>query len=104
MRPLLLIVLLAAFAAPEAHAQQANPLQARLGFTKEARAVEVTGERIRVDGRLDEPVWAEAPPINDFVQKEPVEGVLPTERTEVRFVYDERALYVGARMYTSGGA
>ena len=103
LRPLSLIVLLAALAAPDAHAQQADALQARLGFPKAARAVEVNGERIRLDGRLDEPVWAEAAPIDDFVQKEPIEGVLPTERTEVRFVYDERALYVGARMYTSGG-
>ena len=103
LRPLSPIVLLVALAVPDAHAQQADAIQARLGFRKAARAVEVNGERIRLDGRLDEPVWAEAAPIDDFVQKEPIEGVLPTERTEVRFVYDERALYVGARMYTSGG-
>jgi hypothetical protein len=57
-----------------------------------------------VDGRLDEGVWALATPVSDFVQKEPVEGVLPTERTEIRFVYDDDALYVGARMYSSGGS
>jgi len=59
---------------------------------------------IRVDGRLDEAIWGQTAPVTDFVQKEPVEGVLPTERTEVRFVYDDKALYVGARMYSSGGA
>ena len=64
----------------------------------------LSSEGIRVDGRLDEAIWRQAPPLTDFVQKEPVEGALPTERTEVRFVYDAKALYVGARMYTSGGA
>jgi hypothetical protein len=54
-----------------------------------------------VDGSLDEAVWAGAPAITDFVMKEPVEGAAPTERTEVRFVYDDDALYVGARMYSS---
>ena len=70
---------------------------------KYATAPQAPSSGIRVDGRLDEAVWSQAPPITDFVQKEPVEGALPTERTEVRFVYDDKALYVGARMYSSGG-
>lgn len=59
---------------------------------------------IRVDGRLDEEVWGSALPVDDFLQKEPVEGAAPTDRTEIRFAFDETALYVGARMYSSGGA
>jgi len=58
----------------------------------------VTGP-IELDGRLDEPAWRAASPITDFHQKEPVEGVAPTQRTEVRFLYDGETLYVGARMY-----
>jgi len=54
---------------------------------------------IEVDGRLDEPGWRAAAPITDFHQKEPVEGVAPTQRTEVRFLYDGETLYVGARMF-----
>jgi hypothetical protein len=34
------------------------------------------------------------------VQKEPTEGAPPTERTEVRIVYEANALYVGARMFS----
>ena len=56
-----------------------------------------------MDGRLDEAVWSRARAIRDFVQKEPVEGADPTEETEVRFVYDESGLYVGARMRSSRG-
>ena len=65
---------------------------------KQATVVRAPSESIRVDGRLNESVWALATPIGDFVQKEPIEGALPTERTEVRFLYDDDAIYVGARM------
>ena len=54
---------------------------------------------IDVDGRLDEEAWERAIPITDFTQKEPVEGGTPSERTEIRVVYDEDALYIGAILY-----
>ena len=68
---------------------------------KRAYAARVPNDSIRLDGQLDEAVWEAAAPITDFVQKEPVEGATPTEPMEVRFVYDETAIYVGARMYSS---
>ena len=43
----------------------------------------------------------QAAPLAEFVQKEPDEGAPPTDRMEVRFVYDDAALYVGARMSSS---
>jgi len=67
---------------------------------KSATAASLAGASIRVDGRLDEEVWLKATPITDFTQKEPTEGAEPTDSMEVRFVYDEAALYVGARMST----
>ncbi|MBC7791271.1 MAG: carbohydrate binding family 9 domain-containing protein [Anaerolineae bacterium] len=64
-----------------------------------------TATRIRtsiaLDGKLDDAAWKSATPITDFVQKEPVEGVAPTDRLEVRFVFDDAALYVGTRVITS---
>ncbi len=63
-----------------------------------------SGAAIRLDGRLDEQVWRTGPPLTAFVQKEPNEGAPPSERMEVRFVYDDDALYVGARMYSQAGA
>ncbi len=71
------------------------------GGRKQARAVRVAEGAIRVDGRLDDEAWRAAPPVTDFVQKEPVEGSPPTDRMDVRFAYDDGALYVGARMYSS---
>ncbi len=57
------------------------------------------GAGINVDGRLDEPAWERAVPITDFTQQEPVEGGTPSERTEIRVVFDEDALYIGAILY-----
>ena len=44
------------------------------------------------------PLWAQAPVIADFVQKIPVEGASPSVPTEVRILYDDHGLYVGARL------
>jgi len=90
----LVIPLLAALSAPAA-AQDSAPPPAR----KQARAARIESRPPELDGRLDEAVWQSAPPITDFTQKQPNEGAPPTERTEVRFLYDADALYVGARMF-----
>ncbi len=54
---------------------------------------------IVLDGHLDDEAWSKATPITDFTQVDPKEGEPGTQRTDVRFVYDAEALYVGARMY-----
>lgn len=54
-----------------------------------------------IDGKLDEPVWQEAPLIGGFVQHEPFEGRPVSERTEVRVLFDDEAIYVGAWLYDS---
>ena len=68
-----------------------------------ARAAERTGT-INIDGRLDEAAWNAAQPIGDLIQSSPVEGAAPSEKTEIRILYDESAIYIGARMYDSQGA
>src|ERR1700752_4071545 len=55
----------------------------------------------RIDGKLDDPAWREARPDGRFTQNFPEEGKPPTERTEVRVLYDDRALYIGVRCYDS---
>jgi hypothetical protein len=69
---------------------------------KQAVAVRVPEGSIHVDGRLDDRAWSQAVAITDFIQKEPDEGAPPTEATDVRVVYDSRALYIGARMHNRG--
>lgn len=59
---------------------------------------------VTIDGKLDEAAWAAATPIGELTQSRPVEGAAPTEKTEVRILYDESAIYIGARMFDSQGA
>ncbi len=54
-----------------------------------------------VDGKLNEQLWQQAPVIAGFVQHEPFEGRPESERTEVRIVFDEEAVYVAAWLYDS---
>jgi hypothetical protein len=64
------------------------------------RAAPLAGT-LRIDGRLDEPAWRAATPITQFTQLDPKEGEPITERTDVRFLIGEDALFVGARLYDS---
>jgi len=63
-----------------------------------ARASPV-GAAIVIDGRLDESDWLEAEPASSFTQLDPLEGEAASERTEVRVLIGEDALYVGARLF-----
>lgn len=80
----------------------ASRAAAQTDVRKQARATR-TPAPIRVDGRLDEDIWQRAEPVTDFAQQEPTEGAPPSEGMEVRFVYDETSLYVGARMHGRPG-
>ena len=73
------------------------------GNRKQATAARVPNGSIRVDGRLDDEAWQKATPITDFIQKEPTEGASPTDAMDVRIVYDDEVLYVGARMFSKDG-
>jgi hypothetical protein len=60
-----------------------------------------TGAAIRVDGRLDEPAWAEASVAEGFVQRRPDPGAPSNLQTQVRVLFGEGVLYVAARMADS---
>jgi hypothetical protein len=64
-------------------------------------AVRATGQ-VRVDGRLDDAAWSAATPATQFTQLDPAEGQPASERTEVRVLYDDEALYVGVRLHDTG--
>src|SRR5688572_31383070 len=70
---------------------------------KQATATRVPNGSIRIDGRLDDEIWAKTVAITEFIQKEPNEGAAPTDPMEVRLAYDDDVLYVGARMHSSDG-
>jgi len=60
-----------------------------------------TPQAPHVDGLLDEEVWKLATPVSDFIQRDPHEGAPPSERTTIRVLYDDDALYFGCLMEDS---
>jgi len=66
------------------------------------RAVRIQSP-LQIDGRLDEPFYAETPPIDELVQAVPTAGGVPSERTEVWIAYDDSNVYVTARVWDSMG-
>jgi hypothetical protein len=70
-----------------------------------AAEVELKAVRIsdppKIDGLLSDPAWQSAPPVTGFLMVEPRPGEEPSERTEVRVVYDDHNLYIGVYCYDS---
>jgi hypothetical protein len=66
---------------------------------KTVQAVRTNGP-INIDGVLNESVWQKEG-YSDFTMSDPNDGEQPTEKTEVWVAYDEKALYIAARLYDS---
>jgi len=91
---------------PERLIASSSPTRDKYGHTTavpSAMAVRLTSP-IVLDAKLDDAAWQTAQPITDFKQIDPEEGKPGSQRTEVRFLFDADALYVGAKMYDSEGA
>jgi hypothetical protein len=52
-----------------------------------------------IDGKLNEPFWQLATPFTDFKMVEPTPGISPSEKTEIKVIYNERGIYFGIRCY-----
>jgi len=72
-----------------------------LGFAlaSSGTAAEVRATRVeqgpKLDGLLTDPVWQSAIPFSEFRMVEPQPDSDPTEKTELRVLYDEGSLYIG---------
>jgi hypothetical protein len=53
----------------------------------------------RIDGSLDDAAWISAVPAMNFIQNFPSWGNPGSQKTEVRIVYDNSAVYIGAYLY-----
>ena len=62
------------------------------------RAVRVTAP-LKLDGKLDEAVFANLLPMSGFIQTEPLEGTPATQRTDVWLFFDNNNVYVAARCW-----
>jgi len=58
-------------------------------------------EEIIIDGHLDETIW-QREGYTHLVQRDPIEGAEPTEKTEVLIAYNDEGLFVAGTCYHSG--
>ena len=70
---------------------------------KELKAVRVNTPP-KLDGKLDDDVWSNVPVAKDFVMFDPGYGDPEPEdkKTEVKIIYNDNAIYIGAYMYNKG--
>jgi len=54
-----------------------------------------------LDGSLSDPVWEKAIPFSGFLMVEPVPGSAPSEKTELRVLYDGSHLYLAVYCFDS---
>ncbi len=56
----------------------------------------------KLDGELNDACWQNAPVMSDFITNSPVFGKPACEKAEVRIVYTNEAIYIGAYLYQDG--
>ncbi|MBN2612790.1 MAG: carbohydrate binding family 9 domain-containing protein [Bacteroidales bacterium] len=71
------------------------------GLAQQKRSAEALfiAEPLTIDAVLDETFYQQVAPAKDFVQLEPNNGQPSLQKSEVRFFYDQNAVYVGAMLY-----
>ena len=103
-RVALFVGLAVTLTAGSASAQQAGGPQGN-GLPPDRRVLTAVrlaaSESIALDGVLDEAAWQRAVPAADFIQQDPLLGGTPTERTEVRILFDGERLYMGVSCFDS---
>lgn len=83
----ILLAVLGCFTLPSIHAQE-----------RSLAALKINGS-IKIDGNLDEASWKEAAPADSFILNSPQFGVPASQRSIVRILYNDQAIYVGAYLY-----
>ncbi len=69
--------------------------------TRVGTAVNLNDDHIQIDGKLDEEAWQRGTALTGFIQNNPDEGELATEKTEVIILYSQDSLYIGVRAFDS---
>jgi len=76
-----------------------TPEELDLFRLREAKAIFINGEKLTIDGIIDEVTWQKGSWQGGFIQRDPNDGSPETYRTEFCVLYDNDYLYVGARAY-----
>jgi len=68
---------------------------------KNYQTARITGELPEIDGKIQEECWNGIAWGSDFIQREPNDGMPPSQRTIFKILYDDNHLYVAIRAYDS---
>ena len=69
--------------------------------TPDTISASFNNNRITLDGKLNEPCWLNAIPIENFTQREQNEGVPASEKTKIAVVYNTNNIYFGIWCFDS---
>ena len=58
-------------------------------------------ESVKIDGYFDENAWAKTAQAVDFSRTEPQPEGMLSQRSSIKVLYDDKALYIGAQLYDS---
>lgn len=79
-----------------------DPTVNRLAGLQRAYFASKTDKRPKIDGRLNEPCWEKGQWTGQFVQQVPFQGKEPSQKTEVKILYDNNFIYAAFRCYDIG--
>lgn len=88
----IIFVLVSFFSVDYLYSASKSPSDSPYGVQLEAPRVETGPE---IDGVMDEAIWKEAVPFTGFKMVKPETGKEPSEKTDLRVIYDNHNLYIG---------
>jgi len=94
----LLVLMLFLIIARQADAQSISGLDSAALSVKNIQAVRIAVPP-KIDALMNEPFWLKVPVAGNFIEYTPRNAILPPFQTEIRFAYDDVALYIFATMY-----
>ncbi len=69
---------------------------------QQAPTVKFITEKIKLDGALDEQAWQTAEKMPSFWEFFPKDSIKAKYQTEILLAYDEKNIYIGAKLYSPG--
>ena len=94
---LVIILSVSGIVANNSYLENFNPDSLRYKISYATRCIDSPS----IDGRLDDESWNMAIPVSEFFQLEPIEFGQPSEKTVVRVLYDDQALYISFENFDS---
>ena len=97
--PFFLLFILLVFGPGMGFSRNTDRLSDSAALARKTIAAVRTSEAMKIDGAGNEAIWNTAPVATEFVEYGPRNGTRPPFGSEVRFAYDDEALYILAILH-----